>query len=375
MNVMRNRIRYIVTAVAMAIVTGHSGFLQSVARAQSVIASQTVMQDNFDDNSKGTMWKVYTDNPNIQVKEINKRIEFTAKANETPMFAGYVADSKWPIDPNHDFALRLDLNYDLVTMEGGWLTFGVTPNNTEPRKQYVQFGIACVSLFQSFWREWKEGYEVRWTFEDRRVSKSTLYISYDAASDTIYMGKTGYGPENAWEVLPDSIRGRWGRKPIYVFIGFATEGAVVDAGHAFADNFALDTGTIVNTEPPKPPEPNTPGGDTDQRVDVQANVSIMPSVIKRYVGVDPITVFITLPKGFLPMNVDETKPLVLAPTTVQATKRTTFMWLTGQVITIASFDRAQFLQAIPTNGDVPLTVIGHLKDGRHFGSAVTIKIE
>ncbi len=371
---MRNRIRYTVAAVAIGMMTGQLGILQSVARGQTVTA-QPVVQDNFDDNKTGTLWKLYADDPNVKAREINKRVEFTAKLNEDPMFAGYVADGKWPIDPNHDFAMRLDLNYDLVTMSGGWLTFGVTPNNVEPRKQYVSFGIACVSLFPSFWREWKEGYEVRWTFENRAVNKVTLYLSYEAATDTIYLGRTGYGPENAWEVLPDSVRGRWGRKPVYVFMGLATEGVVVDAGHAFVDNFALDQGTLVNTAPPKPPEPNTPGGEGDQHVDVAADVSVSPSVIKRYAGVDPITVFITLPKGFFPANVDETKPLVLAPTTVQATRRTTFLWLTGQVITIASFDRVKLLQAIPTDGEVPLTVIGHLKDGRHFGSAITVKIE
>jgi hypothetical protein len=372
---MRNLIRYIVAAVSVAIVAGHPGILQSVARGQTATA-QPVVQDNFDDNKTGTLWKPYTDNPNTQVKEINKRVEFTAKASETPMFAGYVASSTWPIDPNHDFALRLDLNYDLVTMEGGWLTFGVTPNNTEPRKQYTAFGLACVSLFPSFWREWKEGYEVRWTFEQRTSDKTTLYITYDAASDTVYMGRTGYGPENAWEVLPDNIRGRWGSKPVYVFMGLATEGAVVDAGHAFVDNFSLDQGVLVNTEPPKPPgpEPNTPPG-TDDRVDVAADVSVQPSVVKRYVGVDPITVVLTLPKGFFPSHVDTARPVVLAPVGVQATTCTTFLWLSGRVVTVASFDRAKVMQAIPANGETSLTAIGYLKDGRHFGGAITIKIE
>ena len=250
----------------------------------------------------------------------------------------------------------------------------MSPNNVEPRKQYVSFGIGCVSLFRSFWREWKDGYEVRWEFDGRSRNKVTLYISYDAASDTIYMGEAGYGPENAWQVLPDLVRGRWGRKPIYVFMGLYTEGAVVDAGKAFVDNFSLDQGVIVGTDTPKPPDdPNTPGG--DERVDVEADVSVTPSVIKRYVGVDPVTVFLTLPRGYFPMNVDETKPVILAPLGVQATKRTTFLWLTGQVITIASFDRARLLQAIPTDGETPLTVIGYLKDGRHFGNAITLKIE
>lgn len=369
---MRNLIRYIVAAAVIAMATGHWGILHSVARGQSTTTAQPVAQDNFDDNSKGASWKIYTDNPNTQVKEINKRLEFTAKASDTPMFAGYVAD-KWPIDPNHDFAMRVDLNYDLVTLEGGWLTFGVTPNSTEPRKQYASFGMACVSLFPSFWREWKEGYEVRWTFDSRGVNKATLYFSYDAASDTLYLGEAGYGIENAWEILADSVRARWGRRPIYIFIGLATEGAVVDAGHAFADNFALENGTLVNAAPPKPPEPNTPGG--DEHVDVAADVSILPAVVKRYTGTEAITVFLTLPKGLFPVNVDETQPLVLAPTGVQATKRTTFLWLTGQVITIASFDKAKLMQAVPTNGDVPLTVTGRLKDGRHFGGTVTVKIE
>ena len=367
---MRNLIRYIVAAVSVGMATGHLGILQSVAWGQS--AGQPVVQDNFDDNKKGTLWKAYADSPDCQVKEINKRLEFTAKTSVNPMFAGYVAD-KWPIDPNHDFAMKLDLNYDLVTLNGGWLTFGVTPNNTEPRKQYVSFGIACVSLFRSYWREWKEGYEVRWTFEYRGVDKMTLYLSYDAASDTVYMGRTGYGPENAWEVLPDSVRGRWGRKPIYVFMGLATEGATVDAGHAFVDNFALEKGVLVNTAPPKPPDPNTPGG--DQHVDVAADISILPSVVKRYGGAEPITAFLSLPKGLFPVDVDETQPLLLTPGGAQATKRTTFLWLTGQVIILASFDRAKLLEAGPANGNVSLQVTGQLKDGRHFGGAGIIKIE
>ncbi len=373
---MRNLIRYIVAAVAISVVMGQLRVLQSVAQAQTTTTTQAVQQDNFDDNKKGTLWKVYADSTNCTVKEINKRLEFTAKANETPMATGYVAD-KWPIDPNHNFAMRVDINYDPVTMEGGWITFGVSPSNVEPRKQYVSFGIGCVSLFRSYWREWKDGYEVRWEFDSRVRNKVTLHISYDAASDTVYMGEAGYGPDNAWQVLPNLVRGRWGSKPIYAFVGLYTEGAVVDAGKAFVDNFSLDEGVIVGTDTPKPPDddddPNTPDGDV--RVDVEADASVTPAVMKRYVGVDPVTVFLTLPKGYFPVNIDETKPVTLAPIGVQSTKRTTFLWLTGQVITIASFDRAKLLQAIPTNGETPLTAVGYFKDGRRYGDAITIKIE
>jgi hypothetical protein len=360
---------FVQMAVFAAFVTAHLGVLHGVARGQS---TQPVLKDNFNDNRRGTLWRTHTEGTGCQVQEVNARLEFTATGGIVGDFAGYVGD-KWSIDPNHDFEMRLTLNYDVQSLEGGWLTFGVTPDPTKPRDRYVSFGIACNTLFPSYWREWKDGYEVRWTFADRGHNQTTLYLSYDSDTDTIYMAESGYGADNAWEAVSDCVRNRWGRKPIYVFFGLYTEGAAVGAGHAYVDDFALDTAVLTNTKPTNPTDPNngSPGG----QVDVPAEVSILPAAIRRLSGYDPITAFIALPKGYLPSDIDSSAAAVMVPGNAQAAKQTIFVWLSGQTIVIASFDRAKLLEAVEADGEVSVQVTGRFKGGLHFGGTDTITIQ
>jgi len=378
--VTRNLILFIVATVAIGMATAHLEGLQGAAWGQSAttirVAGEVrpLVQDNFDDNKKGNLWKVFADNSNCQVQEANKRLEYVSKAVEGNIFAGYVSD-KWAIDPNHDFAMRVDLSYDLVTMNGGWFSFGVTPSPDQPRQRYVSVGIGCVSVFPSYWREYKDGYEIRWDFAGRGSGSAlkTLYISYDSENDIVYLGDAGYGPDNAWQNLPGVIKSRWPRKPLYVFLGGNAENVKIDAGHAFADNFTVDSGVIVN-----PDSPTIPGPPTDPNVkptEVTGQAMILPSVIKRQGPVQPISTFLSLPEGLLPIDVDETQPLLLLPGGAEATKRTTFLWLSGQVVIIASFDRAKLLETVTTNGETTVQIMGTLTDGRRFGGTNRLRIE
>jgi hypothetical protein len=73
-----------------------------------------------------------------------------------------------------------------------------------------------------------------------------------------------------------------------------------------------------------------------------------------------------LPAGLIPSDVDDTQPLLLLPGGAEATKRTTFLWLSGQVVVMGSFDRTKLLQTVTTNGEVTIQIMGTLKDGRRF---------
>lgn len=369
--------------VSVAFATAHLDVPSGTARGQSTIgvgaemsatAAVPVVQDNFNDNKRGTLWKAYTEGSGYQVQEVNQRLEFTATAGAIGGFAGYVGD-KWSIDPNHDFEMRVTLNYDVQTYEGGWLTFGVTPDPTKPRNQYVSFGIACNNLLPTYWREWKDGYEVRWTFAGRGHNRATLYLSYNADADTIYMAESGYGADNAWEVVSDCVRNRWGHKPIYVFLGLYTEGAAVSAGHAYVDDFALDSGVLTGAKATDPTDPNNrpPGG--GPQVDILADVSILPSAIRRLSGSEPITAFISLPKGYLPTDVDSSEAAVLVPGNAEAIRQTVFVWLNGQTIVVASFNRTELLETVTTNGEVSAQVSGRLKGGLYFGGVSKITIQ
>jgi len=68
----------------------------------------------------------------------------------------------------------------------------------------------------------------------------------------------------------------------------------------------------------------------------------------------------------MPADVDETQSLVLLPGGAEAAKRTTFMWLSGRTVIVASFDRAKLLETITANGEVTVQVMGTLRDGRRF---------
>ena len=366
----RNLILFIVAAASIGMVTARLESPQAVAWGQSAtlgVAAEVrpLVQDNFDDNKRGNLWKVFVDDPNCKVQEAGKRLEFVSKATtKSPIFAGYVAD-KWCIDPNHDFAMRVDLTYDLVTMNGGWFSFGVTPSPDQPRKQYVSLGIGCVSIYPSYWREYKDGWEVRWDFEGRGRKTVTLYISYDADIDTVYLSDTGYGSEQAWQTLPDVIKTRWPRKPLYVFLGGSAENLQIDAGHAFADNLAVDNGVIVNPNAP-PTNPNDPTDPNTHPTEITGEAFVLPSVIRRQGPAEAVSAFLSLPEGLMPADVDETQSLVLLPGGAEAAKRTTFMWLSGRTVIVASFDRAKLLETITANGEVTVQVMGTLRDGRRF---------
>ncbi len=383
----RNLILFLAAAVVAGVTPGWLDGRLGVARGQGPAADiaaaadplpstePPALQDNFGDNRKGRLWKLYQDDPNnCWVTETSAHLECRATKEATDAFAGYVGDGWW-FDPSEDFEMKADLYYDLVTFEGGWLSFGVTPSPNEPRERYVSLGIGCINRYSSYWREWKDGYEIRWDFASRFKDRVTLYISYDAYNDTLYVSDAGYGSENAWQSVPDLIQGRWGRQPLFVFLGGSAEGASIGAGHAFIDNFVIDSGGLVKVnEPNGPADPNDGSSGEEQKPDVTVPVFIVPSVIGRNDPDNPVTAIAGLPDDIGPADIDEMEPLLLWPGALEAMEQTVFRWLNGRTIVMASFSKTAILEAIPEDGPAELRFTGRLKDGRYFGGPYTITI-
>lgn len=385
----RNLILFLAAAIIVGAMPAWLDGLPAIAAGQSpatIVAVATyplaatvppAVQDNFGDNRMGDLWKLHQeDATKCWVTETDARLEFEATKEADEVFAGYVSKD-WYLDPTKNFTMKVDLHYDLVTYDGGWLSFGVTPTPGKPRDRYVSLGIGCVTRYTSYWREWKDGYEVRWDFVSRFQNRVTLYISYDAATDTVHVSDSGYGSENAWQSVTGLIRERWGDQPLYVFLGGTAEGATISKGHAFIDNFVIESGTIVKTvDPDKPGDPGEgewtgPG----QRPDIYTPVFIVPSVINRNDPDDPVTVMANLPDDIRPEDVDGTQLLVLLPGGVKALKQTAFEWLNCKTLVMASFRRTAIMEAIPENGEATVQIDGKLKDGRSFAGLYTITLK
>jgi hypothetical protein len=382
----RKFILFVALATATGILPARLVGPGGVAQAQSpttttfdVVAGQPIVQDNFDDNKRGKLWKTYIEDPNCTVKETGKHLELGAKAALAHTFAGYLGDGWW-IDPKTDFSMKVDIFYDLVTMPGAWISFGLTPNPQAPQEQYVLLGIGSADRGQTYREEWRDGMDRRWDFTSRVKNKVTMYISYSAAEDVLYLSDIGYGSENVWQSLPDFIRGRWGRKPLFVLLGEMVDGAIIDPGHAYLDNFMIESGTLVKVyEPNTPGEPNNPGDpnepDSYQKPDVLAEISIQPQTIKRLGSVNSIAVVATLPKGIRPADINDVEPLTLWPGGAEAIDQTVFVWLTGRTIIWAWFDKAKLLEAVPENGPTDVLFRGYLKDERSFGGTYRVTIK
>jgi hypothetical protein len=344
-----------------------------------VVAGQPIVQDNFDDNKMGKLWKTYIEDPNCTVKETGKHLELGAKVKLANTFAGYLGDGWW-IDPKTDFSLKVDIFYDLTTMPGGWISFGLTPNPQAPREQYISLGIGSANMGRTYWEEWRDGMDWRWDFTSRVKSQVTMYISYSAVDDILYLSDIGYGVENVWESVPNLVRGRWGSQPLFVFLGETADGVIIDPGHAYLDNFMVESGTLVKVyEPNTPGEPNDPNDpnvpDNYTKPDVAAEVLVLPTIIQRLHSSDPITVQASLPKGIRPSDVNDLAPLTLWPGGAQATRYSIFRWFGDKTIVLTLFDRTELLKAVPENGTVDVRFLGYLKDGRSFGGTYTVVIK
>ncbi len=206
-----------------------------------------VLRESFDDNARGFIWGVYTDDANTAwVTEVNQRLEFRTKAETSGALAAYVSNG-WRLIPTQDFSMKVDLYYNLVNDNSGWISFGLTPNAASPRQQYVCMGIGCTSRYVHYWYEKRNGYSMRNGFTSRLVNSVTVYLSYDASQDTLYIGDTGYGPEDAWMTFTGLIQGDWGGAPLFVYLGGSADGIAVGPGQAFADNLLVESGEAVET--------------------------------------------------------------------------------------------------------------------------------
>lgn len=208
--------------------------------------NQIALQDTFDDNQRAWLWKEYSEDPNnARVTEANRRLELRTSALAYDAFAGYVGNA-WRLDPRYDFAMRVDFHYDLFTLEEeGRIGIGLTPDPENPRYQRVGIGVGCVNLFRNYWYERVLGYSALTGYADRGLNDGKLYISYDSASDILYVSGAGYGPETAWTSFSGLLRGTWGSRPIYVYLGGSSTGLAITSGHAYLDNITVDIGKII----------------------------------------------------------------------------------------------------------------------------------
>ncbi|HSW02885.1 MAG TPA: hypothetical protein VLI39_22175 [Sedimentisphaerales bacterium] len=362
--------RNVVLFVIVAVIAGRMGvFPRHSGVASGQTTNSPVLQDNFDDNKRGTLWKVFGTSAKATVTEANKRLQFSTTSDIDVPFMGYISD-KWWIDPNQDFQMKVDLTFNVFSYDGnGWVCFGLTPEATGPQELYAALGIGCSGVFQNYWTEWHDGFIGRVDFVGRPKPTVTMYISYDSWYDILYLSDYGYGPEGKWKAVSGFVKGSLKRAPLYVFLAAKSESMTLPPTSAYLDNFVIEKGKLGS--PYQSTDPNTGGG---QVRDIEGTVAILPSTIQRSGGSDKLTALLGLPEGITLEDWDPRNVPTLSPGTVSATAHTAFVWVDDSLKILTAFSKTKLMEVVTTNGEVEVHVAGKLKDGRSYAGSCLVTI-
>ncbi len=207
------------------------------------------LSDNFNDGLKSAMWfRSIDDYDNVWVTEDANSLNLRSIGEVTKpgSYAGYAANG-WTYDVSENFTAKVDFHYSAVDSYNGWI--GITVGNNDAN--YVS--ILVGSEDNQAYLYYEKVVDANVVSSDRIIRTSndgTLYISYSAAADELYVSTVGYGAADAWQTAVGLLQGQWISGTVYVSIG---GGGVCDGiaagGQARLDNFETAAGKIVGWPP------------------------------------------------------------------------------------------------------------------------------
>jgi hypothetical protein len=160
---------------------------------------------------------------------------------KSQLSTAYYVSNNGKVDPGQDFSFKIDFHYALQTDPSGWLSVGLTPNIDDVDHDHLEFGPGCGNFYSHIWYETVDGNRTPETgFIDRDETEGSLYVSYDAGVDKLYLSMTGYGAASAWHTVTGLLQGAWSGRSLWLYIGGGSDGLEIDSGDAYLDNFVLD---------------------------------------------------------------------------------------------------------------------------------------
>jgi len=203
--------------------------------------------DDFNDNSMNTsMWNLFQESPNVWLDETNGRLEVRSTVDANEGHAAYIANG-WGFSVQGNFSFKADFHNltsgppdsfaaagcilfkdwnDILVLEADY-----EPDNDTPSYFHYELTIAGSTIDENN--------------EERDSTDGTLYISYDANKDEIYLSDTGYWSAQAWVTIPGLLKGEWGSAAVMPGLSSSAQNRALASGDDYLDNFVVDSGTVV----------------------------------------------------------------------------------------------------------------------------------
>jgi len=107
----------------------------------------------------------------------------------------------------------------------------------------------------------------------------------------------------------------------------------------------------------------------------EARLLVLPRVVNRKSSKPRIMAWVRLPQGITRDQIDSDTRLILYPGNIEAMRQFVIGNRRGAVSILASFNKAELMDAIPANGRVGLQVLGYLiEPGQYYSGCDTIRI-
>ena len=158
--------------------------------------------------------------------------------------AVYVANG-WSFDATEDFAVEVDFHYDSISDANGWAGIDVADE-----ANYVSISAGSDSDQRYFYYEAIIDGNMVLERELRDSNDGTLYLSYNANLNEVYLSHTGYGSGNAyvWQTIVGPLQGQWS-SAVDVAVGGGSEGVALGSGEAYLDDFETTTAAPLSWPP------------------------------------------------------------------------------------------------------------------------------
>ena len=210
--------------------------------------------DNFNDNSMDTsLWSLYQESPNVWLDETNGRLEVRSTADVNGATVIYLANG-WGFSTTDDFSFKADFH---CSSPSGYCEFGTMlglgkwggdPTTIKKNNATIDassFSDEYGSRMHFSGNKTTDGNHVSESRKTRSQDDGTLYISYDANKDELYLSDTGFWAANAWVTIPGLLKGEWGSAVVIPFLGGGyVRNIALNSGDAYLDNFVVDSGTV-----------------------------------------------------------------------------------------------------------------------------------
>jgi len=151
----------------------------------------------------------------------------------------------WSLDATEDFAVKVDFHYSDVSKGDGWVGITVGDSNS-----YVTIAAGSDNDSSYFYYEALVDGNIVSEEEVRSIADGTLYVSYDANANEVYLSHAGYGSTNAytWGTIPSPLQSQWTSASVEVAVGGGC-GVALTSGDAYVDNLIINDARLLGWPP------------------------------------------------------------------------------------------------------------------------------